>query len=132
MNTLTTERVWSHRAVHAGLWSAQAVLVVVFAWAGMLKLAMPIDDLVQRMGLAAGTIRFIAVAELAAAVGLDPLLTKAKPALTGLAGVGLALVMMLAAAYHLGRGETSMIPTNLALGALATFVAWGRLNGDGR
>jgi hypothetical protein len=131
MNILT-EKVRSHPLRTAALWSAQAVLVVVFAWAGMLKLAMPIDDLVQRMGLTATTIRFIAVAELAAAVGMDPLLTKAKPALTGFAGVGLALVMMLAAAYHLGRGETAMIPTNVVLGALATFVAWGRLNGDDR
>jgi putative oxidoreductase len=137
MNTLTLGKQQSDRIVNVALWSAQAVLVVVFAWAAMVKLAMPIDDLVARMGLSAGTLRFIALVELAAAVALsaerarvralDPLVTRTKSVLSGLAGAGLALVMALAAGYHLGRGEVAMIPANAMLGTLALFVAWGLL-----
>jgi hypothetical protein len=34
--------------------------------------------------------------------------------------------MALAMIFHLTRGETSALGINLALGALAAFVAWGR------
>jgi putative oxidoreductase len=108
------------------LWSAQTVLVLVFAWAGLAKFALPISQLVARMGLRASTIHFISVAELLGAIGMDPLVTKLRPYLTALAASGLSLVMALAAAYHFGRGESAMIPVNITLGALAIFVAWGR------
>jgi putative oxidoreductase len=126
MSTLVRERIRTNKLLQIALWSAQTILVVVFAWAGLAKLALPIDHLVERMGLKAATIRFISVAELLAAIGLDPLVTKLRPSLTALAASGLALVMALAAAYHLGRGEPAMIPVNVTLGALAIFVAWGR------
>jgi hypothetical protein len=34
--------------------------------------------------------------------------------------------MALALIFHLTRGETSAVPINFAIGALAVFVAWGR------
>jgi len=58
---------------------------------------------------------------------LLPALTRIKPILTPLAGVGLAVVMVLAAGFHVMRGELSALPINLAFGGLAAFVAWGRL-----
>jgi hypothetical protein len=112
--------------MNVALWSAQTILIAVFAWAGLAKLALPIDHLVERMSLRAGTIRFIAVAELLAAIGLDPLVMRVRASLTPFAAGGLTLVMVLAAGYHLGRGEVGMIPLNVALGVLAAFVAWGR------
>ena len=35
--------------------------------------------------------------------------------------------MLLAALFHIGRGEWSALPVNFVLGGLAAFVAWGRL-----
>lgn len=71
--------------------------------------------------------RFIGIAELAAAVGLIlPALTRILPKLTPLAGLGLAVIMVLAAGFLVQRGEMSALPINFLLGALAAFVAWGR------
>jgi putative oxidoreductase len=36
-------------------------------------------------------------------------------------------VMLLAAVFHIGRGEWFALPVNFVLGGLAAFVAWGRL-----
>jgi putative oxidoreductase len=49
-----------------------------------------------------------------------------KPRLTPLAAAGLVLVMLLASAFHLSRGEVGALPVNLVLGGIAAFVAWGR------
>ena len=48
------------------------------------------------------------------------------PILTPLAATGLAIVMILAAVYHLTRREYPNIVFNLVLVALAAFVAYGR------
>ncbi len=56
-----------------------------------------------------------------------PAATRIQPRLTGLAGIGLATVMVLATIFHISRGEPEVIPVNLVLGSLAAFVAWGRL-----
>jgi putative oxidoreductase len=128
MATTVWNRVLAKTPVRFSLWSAQTTLTVVFAWAGLAKLALPVDALVEHMRLGSGTIHFIAVAELAAAIALDPLMTRFRPGITALAAAGLALVMALAAAYHFGRG-VAMIPVNIALGTLASWVAWGRFVG---
>jgi len=72
-------------------------------------------------------VRFIGLAELAGGLGLIlPALTRIQPQLTPLAGAGLALVMFLAAGFHLSRGEFGFIVPNIVLLALAAFVAYGR------
>jgi putative oxidoreductase len=37
------------------------------------------------------------------------------------------VVMVLAALFHASRGEWASLPVNVVIGALAGFVAWGRL-----
>jgi putative oxidoreductase len=73
-------------------------------------------------------VRFIGACELAGAVGLIlPAATRIRPMLTPLAASGLVVVMLLAMAFHISRGEAAQaLPINLTLGALAAFVAWGR------
>jgi hypothetical protein len=72
-------------------------------------------------------VRFIGASELLGGLGLVlPAATRIKPALTPLAGAGLITVMVLAALFHLTRGEFGAIPGNVILGSLAAFVAWGR------
>lgn len=70
---------------------------------------------------------FIAICEFLGALGLIlPAATKIQPRLTPLAAALLAVIMLLAAGFHLTRGEYPNIVFNLILGALAVFVAYGR------
>lgn len=79
------------------------------------------------MGMPIALIRFIGAAEVAGGLGvLLPSALRIRPSLTPLAAWGLVVVMVLAAGFHMSRGEWSSVPTNVVLGALAAFVAWGR------
>jgi len=72
-------------------------------------------------------VRFIGVAEVAGAIGLIlPAATRIKPVLTPLAAVGILVIMVLATGFHIYKGEFHALPVTLLLGAMATFVAWGR------
>lgn len=121
----------SRPALRATLWVAQILLAVAFGAAGAMKLTQPLADLAGTMAWTAAVpgalVRFIGAAELAGALGLVlPSLTRIQPRLTALAALGLVVVMALATAFHLSRGEGEMVAPNLVLGALAAFVAWGR------
>ena len=71
----------------------------------------------------------IGVCEVLGGVGLIlPAITKVKPNLTPLAAAGLALTMVLAASFHIMRGEYALVPANLVLGGVAAFIAVGRSN----
>lgn len=126
-----SERPASGRALGYGLWIAQIVLSIFFVGTGVEKTTEPIAELSHKYNwpgdVPAALVRFIGVAELLGAIGLVlPGLTKKKPALTVWAAAGLLLVMVLAAALHVTRGELHALPMNVALGALAGFVLWGR------
>ncbi len=71
---------------------------------------------------------FIGVCEFLGGVGLIlPAMTGVKPKLAPLAAFGLTLVMILAAVFHIVRGEYNFfLPTNLVLGGGAAFIAYGR------
>ncbi len=56
-----------------------------------------------------------------------PAMTGVKPKLTPFAAFGLALVMILAAVFHIVRGEYNFVPINLVQGGFATFIAYGWL-----
>jgi uncharacterized membrane protein YphA (DoxX/SURF4 family) len=115
-----------------GLWVAQVLLAVAFGAAGVMKLFMPYADVAAQMAWAAASpewlVRFIGFAELAGALGMIlPALTRILPWLTPLAGLGFAVIQVLAIGVHAARGETAMsLPVNLVLLALSLFVAWGR------
>ena len=117
--------------LRTALWIAQAVLFVVFAATGFVKMTLPIADLAPVMSWVAAVppalVRFIGVAELAGALGvLLPTLTRVHPALTPLAALGLAIVMGLATVVNLAGGHAAHAAVAFPLGALAAFVAWGR------
>jgi uncharacterized membrane protein YphA (DoxX/SURF4 family) len=104
------------------------LLAAAVVMAGSMKLMTPSADLAQQMpDLPVALIRFIGIAEIAGAIGLIlPAAMRIRPALTPLAAIGLAVIMLLAGAFHLSRGELSSLPVVFALGGLALFVAWGR------
>lgn len=113
------------------LWAVQVLLGLAFAAAGAMKSTQPIAELAKSLPWAAAVpealVRFIGVSELLGGVGLVlPSALRVKPGLTALAGAGLVLVMVLAAAFHASRGELGALPVNAVMGALAGFVAWGR------
>lgn len=113
-----------------GLWTAQVLLALGFGAAGAMKTFTPIDELARTLPWVSDLpelARFIGVSEILGALGLVlPAATRVAPVLTTLAAIGLVVVMVLAAGFHISRGEAHAVPVNLALGGLAAFVAWGR------
>lgn len=94
------------------LWIVQAILAGKYPW---------MQDFSQ------ATVRFIGVMELLGAIGLIvPAAAGIAPVLTPLAGTGLAVIAVLAAAVHVRRKEPSGVAVSAILFALAALVAWGR------
>jgi putative oxidoreductase len=112
------------------LWILQVILGGMFIMAGFMKVMTPMEELVTKVPIAKDMpelIRFIGVSELLGGLGLIlPSLLRIQPKLTVWAGYALALVMVLAAGYHIMHGEYSAILFNLILGGIAFFIAWGR------
>ena len=69
---------------------------------------------------------WILQALLAAVELILPLLTGIQAWLSWLAAAGRALVMLLAAGFHVSRGEGSKVPANPVLLLLSAAVALGR------
>lgn len=118
------------KGLHIGLWVVQALLAAAFGMAGFMKITAPIEQLAQggmtfvnHYGV--GMVRFIGISEVLGAIGLIlPAALRIRPVLTPLAAVGLAIIMVLACAYHISHSEPFVPP--VVLFALAVFVAWGR------
>jgi putative oxidoreductase len=118
--------------MNIALWIVQALLALAFLLAGAMKLAMPVDALLQNgmtfvEHMPAALVRLIGAAEVAGALGLIlPSALRIKPKLTPLAAAALAFVMALAAITHVVLGELGALGAPIMLGSLAAFVAWGR------
>ncbi|HEU5343223.1 MAG TPA: DoxX family protein [Ktedonobacterales bacterium] len=113
------------------LWVTQGLLALVFLLAGGFKLLTPSAQLVKRQPWTANSsqrmVRGIGVAEALGALGLIlPGVTHIAPALTGIAALGLALVMASALGFHLARHEAPHAVVPVVLGLLAVFVLYGR------
>jgi hypothetical protein len=116
--------------MNLALWIVQLLIGAAFVMAGVLKSTRPISELAARMpwvsAVSPGTVRFIGASELAGGIGvIVPWATGIAPVLTPLAALGLVVVMVLAAAFHLRRHERGLV-INAILGGLAAFIAWGR------
>lgn len=113
------------------LWIVQALLALVFAAAGGMKLFVPLDVLSDQMQLALPGIfiRFIGLSEVLGALGLIlPGLTRIRPELTSLAARGLVLIMI-GAAMFTPLDNLGLVFVPVVLGCLAGFVAYGRAPG---
>ncbi|PYI64887.1 DoxX family protein [Arthrobacter livingstonensis] len=113
------------------LWIAQILLAAMFLSAGAMKATAPIPKLGKTTPwvnhFPPSVVRFVGIAELLGAVGLIlPAATGIAAVLTPLAATALAVVMVLAAIYHVRQTEFSGIGINVVLFALAVFVAAGR------
>jgi uncharacterized membrane protein YphA (DoxX/SURF4 family) len=122
-------------AMNAALWTAQVLWGVFFSLNGFGKILcynpalwnQALQEVPWFSAIPQGLFIFIGVCEFLGGIGLIlPAMTGVKPRLTPFAAVGLTLVMILAGAFHVARGEYSFVPINLVLGSVAAFIAYGR------
>ncbi len=119
--------------MNTALWALQAVLAAVFLATGLNKAIRPKARMVAMsswwQSWPAGAIKALGVAELFGVVGLLlPWATGIAPVLTPLAAIGLAIVLVGAAATHLRHREYRVVPVVLVLLAAAIVIAVGRLH----
>ncbi|MFN8397327.1 MAG: DoxX family protein [Bacteroidia bacterium] len=121
------------KGMHIALWVAQGLLAAMFLMAGFGKAFQPIPELAKMLpwvtSMSPGLVRFIGTSELLGAFGLLlPSLLRIQPKLTSLAALGLVIVQVLAAGFHVMQGEASVIGMNFMLMAIGAFIAWGRFS----
>jgi hypothetical protein len=109
------------------LWIVQALVALLFLFAGGTKLVLPLESLAGPVALPGLFLRFIGVAEVLGGLGLIlPGLLHIRPGLTPLAAVGLVVIMVGATAITLAGGDVAQAVIPLAVGLLLAFVAYGR------
>lgn len=109
------------------LWIVQVLLAAVFAFAGGVKLTMPLDEIAAQSGLPSSLILFVSVAEIVGAIGLIlPGLLRIRPGLTPLAAAGLTIIMVGATVSTLATMDAATVLFPLVTGLFTFFVAYGR------
>ena len=118
--------------MNIALWIVQVLLALAFLRVGVSH-AFRFDQIKTRPGMQWVTaiprrlLTFIGICEILGAVGVIlPVLTGILPWLTPWAAALLAIVMFLAAGFHLPRREYRNIVINVILLALAAFVTYRR------
>jgi hypothetical protein len=109
----------------------QLLLAITFGDDGLVKATQPIAVLTEAFTWPShttlGLVRVIGFIELVAALGLVlPTATRVVPGVTPLAASSLTLLMGLALVFHIMCGHWQMLPSDIVLGLLTAFVAWGR------
>jgi len=120
------------KGLRIALWIVQGLLIVGFGLSGAGKIPVDYNEFAKVAKWVAhvspGMVKFIGVMEVLGALGLLlPSVTRIMPKLTVAAAIGLLVIMVLAAELHLSIGEPQYVAINAVLGAMAAFVAWGRL-----
>jgi uncharacterized membrane protein len=112
------------------LWVLQFFLAFYFLFTGVVHFVLPpgLPEQMHWMYELSPTLHYISgAAEILGGLGLIlPGITRIKTWLTPLAAAGLMVVMILAAFWHLPRGESLNIGMNLVLVLLTGFVAYAR------
>ena len=116
--------------MNAALWIVQVVLAAVFIYAGVVK-AVQYEQAKEKLpwmnDVSKELVTFVGVAEILGGIGvLLPALIGVAKGLVPLAALGLALIMVLAAGFHIKRREYQSITINAVLFVLAAFVSYGR------
>lgn len=116
--------------MNRALWIGQILLGVYFVAVGVMHFIVP-DGLPDQMAwmydLSTPLHVVSGVAEILGGLGLIlPAVTGIRTELVPLAASGLALVMLGAIVYHIGRSETQNIFFNVVLIAILGFIAYGR------
>jgi hypothetical protein len=118
--------------MNIALWIAQGILAFTFVVSGAMKSAWSRERLVKSgqtgvQNYSVPAIRAIAFCELLGAAGaVLPWWLGIAPVLTPIAALGLAGIMFFAARAHAELREPNNVSINMAIFALALFVAMGR------
>lgn len=136
MNPLNQPNSLATKTFNVLLWALQILWGVFFSFTGFGKVLAADPAVWHRMvhqvawfsAVPQGLFVFIGLCEGLGGVALIvPTMTRIAPKLTPIAAAGLALIMVLAAAFHIARGEASFfVPVNLILGGVAALIAYGR------
>jgi len=113
-------------------WAAQIALAIVFTFAGAFKAFTPAATLLAKApdlaALPLPLVRFIGIAELAAAIGfILPSLTRIAPKLTPIAALCVMPILAGAFVVDIRSGHVASLGLVIVSSALAAFVAWSRL-----
>ena len=115
------------------LWVIQVLLALLFLFAGITKLVLPIEVLMamgspNQVHLPGLFIRFIGVCEVLGAAGLIlPGVFRRRQELTPLAAAGLVIIMIGAVVVTVIADGVAAGIGPLVVGLLCAFVAYGRL-----
>jgi len=117
--------------MNIAIWIIQGILAAMFGMAGGMKSIQSKEKLAPQLpwvnDFSLGVVRFVGISELLGAIGLIlPWALQIQPILTPIAAAGLAFIMVLAAIYHLRKGEYKAIVFNVVLGGLCVVVAYFR------
>ena len=113
--------------MNIALWIIQVLLALLFLFAGVMKLILPIEEMTKQMPMPGLFLRFIGVCEVVGGLGLIlPGLLRMRPALTPLAAAGLVIIMIGAVTITLTGMPISAAGFPLVVGLLSAFVAYGR------
>ena len=111
------------------LWIIQALLSLLFLFAGATKFMMSVEEMNRQspIALSGAFIHFIGVCEILGGLGLIlPALLRIKPGLTPLAAAGLAIITLGATIITLMGGAIGPAVVPLVVCLLCTFVAYER------
>ena len=109
------------------LWTVQGFLAILFLFAGVTKLVLPIEAMAGPVHFPGPFLRFIGVAETLGALGLIlPGLLRIQEVLTPVAAMGLVVIMIGATAVTAMTGPFAPALFPCAVGVLAASVAYGR------
>lgn len=124
---MRTRNARNSRKIGATLWTVQALLALLFMFAGGMKLVAPIEMLKGPLAFPELFIRFIGVCEFLGALGLVlPSALRIRAGLTPLAAAGLVIIMIGATVTTLLAGMTAPAVFPAMVGVLAATVAYGR------
>ncbi len=116
--------------MNIALWIVQIILAAAMFSGTYLKLLFDKKKLQTMMPWSAehdGLLKFTAVVDGLIGLGLIlPPLVLGTYQWVAYAAIGLILLMIAAAIFHINRGEGKQIVPNIIFAALALFVVWGR------
>jgi len=125
MKSAATDR--SGRTLNVLLWALQALLAILFMFAGVMKFVMSVEEMTRQIALPGWFLHFIGVAEILGAIGLVlPGILRIRTGLTPLAAAGLAVIMIGATSVNLKTGQRGSALTTVVFGLLLVFVAYNR------
>jgi DoxX-like protein len=113
--------------INRTLWTIQGVLAILFVFAGVTKLVLPIEAMAGPVALPGLFLRFLGVAEVLGGVGLVlPGLLNIRPVLTPIAASALVIIMAGAVVITAVGGGVAAAVFPLMVGVALSAVAYGR------